>query len=450
MLAAMLWTSLGVSGIIPPPTIALPNLGSFRDSMNGFSQTFGFALGGLLVGWVFLQALMFFVRQVVRRRHRQRDYTRARADFCRQVEVAAHAARATQAIPDWNGWRRFRVAAIVDEAQDIKSFYFTPVDGQPLAPFAPGQYLTFRLGADPQRDSVVRCYSLSDRPRQDYFRTTVKRTNASLGSPNTLPGRGSNFFHRHVKVDDVLDVRAPAGTFFLDPLASEPVVLIGAGIGVTPLVSMLEAILKSGRSREVQALFGFRSGADHPFKGRLASLAEEYPNLRLHVSYSSPRNSDVLYRDFNHLGRITIDRVRQLLPSNNYRFYVCGPGALMESLVPALWEWGVPEEHVRFEAFGPASVKSVAASKTAVKCDVRFERSNRTAVWNGSFNSLLEFGEAAGVTMPSGCRAGSCGECLMAIRDGAISTIKQPGISVPPGHCLTCISVPTATLVLDA
>jgi ferredoxin len=139
-----------------------------------------------------------------------------------------------------------------------------------------------------------------------------------------------------------------------------------------------------------------------------------------------------------------------VLPSNNYRFYVCGPGALMESLVPALWEWGVPESHVHFEAFGPASVKSVAANRAEVNCDVRFERSDRTSVWDGSFTSLLEFGEAAGVTMPSGCRAGSCGECIMAIREGTIATVKQPGIPVPPGHCLTCISVPSSTLVLDA
>jgi ferredoxin-NADP reductase len=213
---------------------------------------------------------------------------------------------------------------------------------------------------------------------------------------------------------------------------------------------MLEAIVQTGRPREVQALFGFRNGTDHPFKGRLASLAEDNPNVRLHVSYSSPRPSDVLYRDFNHAGRIAIDRVRQVLSSNNYRFYVCGPGGLMESLVPALWEWGVPEAHVHFEAFGPASVKSVAANKSELKCDVRFERSNRTAVWDGSFTSLLEFGEAAGVAMPAGCRAGSCGECMMAIRDGASSNVKQPGIPVPPGHCLTCISVPAATLVLDA
>src|SRR5262249_13255297 len=274
------------------------------------------ALGGLLVGWVFLQSIMFSFGQMTRRRRRDREYARARAEFCRQVEVAAQAARATHAIPDWQGWRRFRVAAIVDEARDVKSFYFMPVDGQPLAPFAPGQYLTFRLGTGPEHSPVVRCYSLSDRPRQDYYRATIKRIGLPAEKPNTLPGRGSNFFHCNVKVDDVVDVRAPAGTFFLDPLAQEPVVLIGAGIGVTPLVSMLEAIVHAGRAREIQALFGFRSGADHPFKARLASLAEENPNLRLHVSYSKPRPSDVLYRDFNHEGRITIERVRQVLPSN--------------------------------------------------------------------------------------------------------------------------------------
>jgi ferredoxin-NADP reductase len=417
--------------------------------MDGFSQTFGFALGGLLVGWVFLQVMMFSVGQLLRKGRWEREYARARAEFCERVEAAAQAARATQAIPDWNGWRPFRVAAIVDEAHDVKSFYFMPVDGQPLAPFAPGQYLTFRLGSAAEQSPIVRCYSLSDRPRQDYFRTTIKRIAAPPNYPHESPGRGSNYFHRNVKVDDVLDVRAPAGAFFLDPLANEPVVLLGAGIGVTPLMSMLEAIVQSGRSREVQALFGFRSGTHHPFKGRLASLAEENPNLRLHVSYSAPRGTDVLYRDYNHRGRITIERVRQVLPSNNYRFYVCGPCGLMETLVPALWEWGVPESHVHFEAFGPASVKSVSAGRAAIRCDVRFERCNRTTVWDGSFASLLEFGEAAGVTMPSGCRAGSCGECLMAIR-GTIATVKQPGIPIPPGHCLTCISVPTAALVLDA
>jgi ferredoxin-NADP reductase len=257
-----------------------------------------------------------------------------------------------------------------------------------------------------------------------------------------------------VQVGDVLDARAPAGTFLVDPLARGAVVMIGAGIGVTPLVSMLEAYVQSGRRQDIYAIFGFRNSGEHPFKDSLTRLAERNPWIQLHTSYSAPLPRDVLYKDYNHRGRLTVDRLRAVLPSNNFQFYVCGPGQMMETLVPALWEWGVPESHVHFEAFGPASVKSGKAKQSQgiliEPIKVRFERANRTAMWDGSFASLLEFGEAAGVAMPSGCRAGSCGECITAVRGGAVTTIKTPGISVPPGHCLTCISAPSGELVLDA
>ncbi len=418
------------------------------------TQTIGLAVGWLLVGWVGLQGLIFTVRAARRRARWHRDFALARADFCRRVEATARAARASKAIADWNGWRPFRVAAIVDEASDVKSFYFTPVDGRPLLPFAPGQYLTFRLPLDGASAPLVRCYSLSDRPRQDYYRATIKRIAAPWDRPTAPPGRGSNYFHNSLGVGDVLDVRAPGGTFLIDPLASEPVVLVGAGIGVTPLVSMLEAYVHSGRRREVYAIFGFRNGREHPFKDRLQRFAETHPWVQLHVSYSSPLTEDVQYKDFKHHGRLSIERLREVLPSNNFHFYVCGPGQMMESLVPALWDWGVPESHVHFEAFGPASVKCGIAAQSrgqrAEPCEVRFERANRTVTWDGSFSSLLEFGEAAGVAMPSGCRAGSCSECMLAVRSGAVTNLKQPSVPVPAGHCLTCISTPDGALVLDA
>jgi ferredoxin-NADP reductase len=422
--------------------------------MGESTQMIGLGLGWLLVGWATVRGTAISFRTLRRGVRRRRAHVRERSDFCRRVEAAARAARAARAIAEWSGWRPFRVAAIVDEARDVKSFYLAPVDGRPLAPFAPGQYLTFRLPLAGSEAPLVRCYSLSDRPRQDYYRATIKRIAAPASRPEVQAGRGSSFFHDRVHVGDVLEVRAPAGTFLVDPLSAEPIVLLGAGIGVTPLVSMLESIVHAGRRREVYALFGFRSGAEHPFKERLASLAESYPQLHLHVSYSAPLESDVLYRDYDHRGRLSIERVREVLPSSNFRFYVCGPGPLMETLVPALWAWGVPESHVGFEAFGPASVQSAPGARrgavAAAGCDVGFERSKRVLKWDDSFASLLEFGEAAGIAMPSGCRAGSCGECLTAIRSGAISVLKQPGIAVPEGHCLTCISVPAEALTLDA
>jgi ferredoxin-NADP reductase len=415
------------------------------------AQNIGLATGWLIVGWVGAQALMFAVRAARRQARSQRAFNLEHADFQRRVVAAARTARASKSITDWNGWRKFRVAAVVDEASDVKSFYFTPVDGRPLLPFAPGQYLTFRLPLRGSDQPLVRCYSLSDRPRQDYYRATIKRIAASPANPAAPPGRGSSYFHDYVHVGDELEVRAPAGTFLVDAHAKDPVVLVGAGIGVTPLVGMLEAYVHSGRRRDVYAVFGFRNGREHPFRGHLKRLAEANPWIHLHVSYSAPLEEDVLYRDYNHRGRLTVERLRAVLPSNNFQFYVCGPCQLMESLVPAIWDWGVPESHVHFEAFGPASVKSASVRRQQVApCNVRFERSQRGTVWDGSFSSLLEFGEAAGIAMPSGCRAGGCGECMLAVRSGTVTTIKTPGIPVPAGHCLTCISAPVGELVLNA
>jgi ferredoxin-NADP reductase len=416
------------------------------------SSTLGTVFGWLAVGCVAAQLAGFAVGALRQRIREHREYALTHAEFCRRIQATARAARAAKAIPDWTGWRQFRVAAVVDESLDVKSFYFTPLDGQPLSPFAPGQYLTFRLPAPHGEAPLVRCYSLSDRPREDYYRTTIKRVAAPADRADLPPGRGSGYFHDCVQLGDVLEVRAPAGTFLIDPHGKGPIVLIGAGIGITPLVSMLESIVHAGGHREVYALFGFRNSREHPFKPYLERLAQSHPRLHLHVSYSAPREADVLYKDYNHRGRLTIERIRELLPSSNFRFYVCGPGPLMESLVPALWAWGVPESHVHFEAFGPASVQSASRSQQrgAVTCEVRFARSDRVAMWDGSFASLLEFGESLGIAIPSGCRAGSCGECMTAIRSGQAAPLKRPGVPLPPDHCLACISVPTEAITLDA
>jgi uncharacterized protein len=418
------------------------------------SQTIGAAAGWLGAIWVSAQGVLLAVRTLRRRGSERKQLMKQRSEFWQRVEANARAARAERSVPDWEGWRPFRVAAIVDEARNIKSFYFTPVDARPLARFSPGQYLTFRLSIPGSDAPLVRCYSLSDRPREDYYRCTIKRIAPPGDQPNAACGRVSGYFHEAVKVGDVLDVRAPAGTFLVDPLGADPIVLVGAGIGITPLVSMLDAILHAGGSRNVYVLFGFHHGGDHPFKDRLTRLAQTHRNIKLHVSYSSPRAQDMLYRDYNHVGRMTIDRVRAILPSNNFRFFVCGPGAMMESLVPALCAWGVPESHVFFEAFGPASVKRVAAGQGAgaivAPCEVRFERSGRTHTWDGTADSILAFGESSGVALASGCRAGSCGECMVAIRSGTIVSLKRSGVTVPAGHCLTCISVPDGELVLEA
>ena len=418
--------------------------------MGQISAQIGFAIGLVLIGWVAVGGLLTAARSTVGTMRRRRNFRQSCEEFSRRVEATARAARANHAIAEWEGWRPLRVVAIVDEAVDVKSFYLSPVDGRPIAPFAPGQYLTFRIPQPAGGDPIVRCYSLSEYPHEDYYRTTIKRLGPPRHKPGLPPGRGSSAFHELVHVGDVLEARAPAGTFFLDTVAAEPIVLIGAGIGVTPLMSMLGAALHGGRRRTIYALFGFRNSREQPFKEHLESLAQEHRHLHLHVSYSSPATRDVLYKDYNHHGRTTIDRIREVLPSNNFHFYLCGPGPMMETLVAELIEWGVPESHVHFEAFGSSSVKRVGKPQATQPCEVRFERSKQSFTWDGAVDTLLELGEANGIRMPSGCRAGSCGECLTTLRSGQVALLKSTGVTIPTGQCLTCISVPTGPIVLDA
>ena len=388
-----------------------------------------------------------------RRRKRSREYATTKNAFLDQVAALARSARAAQTkFAAWEGLRSMRVAAIVDEAHQVRSFYLTPADGKPLPSYEPGQYLTLHLPTEHSDSPLVRCYSLSDRPRDDYYRLTVKRClplRCLVGAPN---GSVSNHLHDSLQVGDPLEVAAPRGQFFLRPERNSPVVLVAGGIGITPMLSMLNAMAHRGLTHEVFLFLGVRNGREHPFKEHLEQLAAQHPQLRLLVSYSSPSDADEPYRDFQHVGRVTIDHLRDVLPTNRFDYYLCGPGAMMQDLVAGLEAWGVPAKRIHFEAFGPASVRCTTAVGVAgvVGSRVRFNRSNKEYVWDADATSLLEVGEAAGVSLTSGCRAGNCGVCLVRVADGDVATLREPGFPVPAGHCLACISAPIGAVTLDA
>jgi len=157
--------------------------------------------------------------------------------------------------------------------------------------------------------------------------------------------------------------------------------------------------------------------------------------------------------DYNHDERVTVKLLKKLLPSNNYDYFICGPGPMMNSLTSDLKTWGVPEKNIHFEAFGAASVQKVIPSgKTAsVTARVVFSKSNKQASWDQEEMSLLELAEANNVAMAFGCRAGNCGTCLAAIKEGEVAYFKEPGCAVESGTCLPCICKPkNQHLVLDA
>lgn len=363
----------------------------------------------------------------------------------------------------WSGWREFRVAQreYEDPAQSQCSFQLHPVDGQALPDFRPGQFLVFELelpragrGEPGGSRTITRCYSLSDAPDPGHYRITVKRVPSPADHPEFEPGLSSNHFHDRVQVGDVLRVKAPSGHFFLDPDPDVPAVLIGGGIGVTPVMSMLRWSLARQPQRTIHFYYGVRNGAEHAFQAQLEELAARYPALRLHVVYSRPREQDRPARDYQHQGHVDVDLLRRTLPHGRHQFYVCGPPAMMQTLVPALAEWGVPLADLRYEAFGPASVRLPGAAQAPLTAgpafEVRFTRSGRTLAWDGSDASLLEFAQRHGVEAESGCRSGGCGSCETRVLEGSVQYEHRPDHDVAAGCCLLCVGKPASSLVLEA
>jgi uncharacterized protein len=361
----------------------------------------------------------------------------------------------------WPGWRDFRVShrEFEDSSNTQCSFYIEPVDGVPLPPFKPGQFLTFSLqvsaGAQDGERAITRCYSLSDSPDPARYRVTIKRVPAPAGRPDLPPGASSTYFHDKVHVGDVLKVRAPAGHFFIDPDPNIPAVLIAGGIGVTPMMSMLRWSLAEQPERTVRLYYGLRHSGEHAFKAILEQLAAAHPNLHLNVVYSRPLPGDVQGRDFQYTGHVDLDLLRLTLPHGRHKFYICGPAPMMESLLPALSDWGAPGEDIHHEAFGPDFVRSKqGAPKDTVSrsapIEVKFHRSGRTVAWDGQDTNLLDFAERHGIAVESGCRSGSCGSCETKVLSGSVRYAGKPDYDIAAGHCLLCVGAPEAALSIEA
>lgn len=371
------------------------------------------------------------------------------------VEVASHMVdRST--VGAWSGWREFRVARRVfeDVAQAQCSFYLEPVDGALLPAFRPGQFLTFSLPIAGQL--ITRCYSLSDQPDPRSYRITVKRVAPPVDRPDLPPGLSSHHLHDAVHEGDVLQVRAPAGRFFIDPDPAVPAVLIAGGIGITPMMSMLRWCLSAQPERTVHLYYGLRNGREHAFKETLAQLARAHATFHLNVVYSAAHADDIEGRDFQYPGRVTLDLLKRTLPHGRHQFYICGPSAMMATLVPALADWGVPAPDVHFEAFGPASMPHAAGTEPEASAlpgeafAVGFKKSGRTLAWDGRDASLLDFAERQGVWVASGCRSGGCGSCAVRLISGEVRYAHKPDYDVEPGHCLLCVGRPASDLVIEA
>ena len=361
-------------------------------------------------------------------------------------------------------FRKFRVDRKVmeDACSSICSFFLVPEDGKPLPPFLSGQFLTFRLdlpAAMGSTEKIIRCYSLSDAPRPDCYRVSIKRVLPPFGS-NVPPGRSSHYFHDQITIGSILQVRAPSGHFHIDS-SDEPLVLIGGGIGITPMLSMLNLCLANQSGREVWLFYGVRNGREGIMKLHLEALALSHTNFHLRMCLSAPQSEDLPGRDYHHQGRIDINLLLTQLPAKlyNYHYYICGPTPMLESLVSALEDREVPESHIHFEAFGPASIKRRSAKDPVTDAQnealvndifVNFAQSGKQLQWPPLTGSLLELAESKGISVNSGCRTGGCGSCQTKILSGEVVYRQSPDYDPAPGTCLLCVCSPKTSVTLEA
>jgi len=359
----------------------------------------------------------------------------------------------------WSGTRQFRVIEREYENANcsICSFSLAPCDNQPIPSFRPGQFLTFEFPLKGSAQPATRCYSISSSPTEKrFYRITVKRLGARDFAPSlTPPGLFSSFFHDRLVPGSVLDVYAPAGAFRLNVNSNRPVVLIAAGVGLTPLISMIDWLIATKSEREIWFFYGLHNSSEHAMYGDLKLLARTRPNFQTTTFYSRPGDTCREGIDYDYPGHISVDAMRQVLKNKNCEFYICGPSTMMETVTRDLTNWGVSPHDIKQERFSPLpfqasnGVPGTAPAAHTKPIQIRFNRSNKTVRWTPSTNSLLELAEASGVPARFGCRAGNCGTCMTALRDGEISYNRRPGVELTPGSCLLCISQPKTDLVID-
>lgn len=362
-----------------------------------------------------------------------------------------------QQLNAWSGWRKFRVAKICVENETIKSFYLKPHDGKPLPRFLAGQHLTFRLKIPGQSKPIVRCYSLSDDANETaHYRISIRRQAAPFGTNDLPDGLSSCFFHDEIIKNDVLDVKAPAGKFYLDTSERGPVALVAGGIGLTPSLSMINTLYSQSSKRQVFMFYAVRDINDLIMAKHFAKLERKMANLQVHYFFSELDQD--LISDRRHQGFVSVEAMFDLMSSTlsplDVDYFVCGPPPMMDSIVGGLEQSEVNPRKIHFESFGPATISKRTAPQVnnlnTKNYTVNFRISEKSIEWDSSNGTLLEAAEDAGVAMESGCRAGSCGTCLTAILAGDVEYIDEPGTDVEKGSCLPCIAIPKKNLTLNA
>jgi ferredoxin-NADP reductase/MOSC domain-containing protein YiiM len=352
----------------------------------------------------------------------------------------------------WSGWRAVQIARIDAESAGVRSFVLRPKSDERLADYRAGQFLSVRF-AGPDGRKQTRTWSLSDYAEGGpSYRISVLRV-----------GSGSGHWHERMRVGDTVEIRSPQGSFTLDRATPFRVVLISAGIGVTPLLSMLKAHACRPDPPPLLWIHSARDGAAHALRSDAERVLGSNALFRSHIVYTAPRPEDRPGVDFQSGVRLTQERLGELLgtsyvcrpfgreieiPSYAGAFYLCGPKPFEEMVHQALMNLGVPASHIQSEQFGRHSADTPSGLDRA---EVRFVRSGKVAEWTAESDlSLLDLAELQDIDAPFSCRAGTCHTCAVHVRRGAVRYALAPTVPPALGEALICCARPdSTTLELD-
>jgi ferredoxin-NADP reductase/MOSC domain-containing protein YiiM len=349
----------------------------------------------------------------------------------------------------WPAFRKLRVAKVVPEDVAVSSIYLTAADGTALPVARAGQYLTLRIAGGGQ-PAPVRSYSLSSAPDAGIYRISVKQ------EPH---GIASSYLNHHLEPGAVLDVAAPRGDFVLDD-GTGPVLLISAGIGVTPVLSMLHQLAESRSDRDIWWLHGARGPREHPFAAEAHDLLVSLPHAREHVFYSNATPPE-RHRAHAAAGRLTKGVLAGLGIPAGASAYICGPASFMTDMRDALTAIGVDPARIHTELFGAlASINPGLTGQTRRPPHqppgppgtgplVTFARSGITVPFGNHGRSVLDLADACDVPTRWSCRTGVCHTCVTPLLSGDISYAPDPLEPPPDGQVLICCAQPRSEIVLD-
>jgi ferredoxin-NADP reductase/MOSC domain-containing protein YiiM len=354
-----------------------------------------------------------------------------------------------RAAPAWTGFRPLRVTKVVKETAAVSSIYLAAEDGTALPAAQAGLYVTLRVDGAAQ-PPPVRSYSLSSAPGDAAYRISIKAE---------AQGVASKYLNRTVQPGSTLEVAAPRGDFVLDD-GSGPVLLMSAGIGVTPVLSMLHQLAQARSEREVWWIYSARNPREQPLAAEARGLLTSLPHTHNHVFYSQATPAQ-LRREHAVAGHVTKDTLAALRLPPGAQAYVCGPPKYMADVRDALGTFGIGSASVHMELFGalPSSTPGVVGQAGQAPHPppgppgtgplVTFARSEISAHFGDSWRSILELADACDVPSRWSCRTGVCHTCITPLLSGDVSYSPEPLEPPSDGQVLICCSQPRSDVILD-